>query len=284
MALHATTIRFADRSYVAVARAADAQGISVSQYVREAALIRAVLDELDTAEEALHTAHDLLAVAREVRQLAQVDPPARRDQTPTSGPAPTRGVTRPSRQARKWRSRFETTTRSAAVRWSHCRNGPARRSSRASLLRSDKEQCGRLCPVPCNKQPADLIERGSARGSSRAGSATSDLSCETACGCFGRRVPKRPRIAMNSPRAWRSRCRRKSLQIRTVGPAGAAAVNPLIALHTREVAHLNSPPPLSTRSRPKVRLARARSARCSPRLPLLVERLGGILGGARERE
>jgi hypothetical protein len=34
-----------------------------------------VLDELDTAEEALHTAHDLLAVAREVRRLAQVDPP-----------------------------------------------------------------------------------------------------------------------------------------------------------------------------------------------------------------
>ena len=75
MALHATTIRFADRSYVAVARAADAQGISVSQYVREAALIRAVLDELDTAEEALHTAHDLVDVAREVRWLAQVDPP-----------------------------------------------------------------------------------------------------------------------------------------------------------------------------------------------------------------
>ena len=75
MALHATTIRFADRSYVAIAHAADTQGISVSQYVREAALIRAVLDELDTAQEALHTAHDLLAVAREVRQLAQVDPP-----------------------------------------------------------------------------------------------------------------------------------------------------------------------------------------------------------------
>jgi hypothetical protein len=48
MALHATTIRFADRAYVAIARAADAQGISVSQYVREAALIRAVLDELDS--------------------------------------------------------------------------------------------------------------------------------------------------------------------------------------------------------------------------------------------
>jgi uncharacterized protein (DUF1778 family) len=75
MALHATTIRFADRGYMAIARAADAQGISVSQYVREAALIRAVLDDLDTAEEALHTARDLVAVAREVRQLAQVDPP-----------------------------------------------------------------------------------------------------------------------------------------------------------------------------------------------------------------
>ena len=75
MALHPTTIRFADRAYTTIARAADSQGISVSQYVREAALIRAVLDELDTAEEALHTAHDLLAIAREVRRLAQVDPP-----------------------------------------------------------------------------------------------------------------------------------------------------------------------------------------------------------------
>jgi uncharacterized protein (DUF1778 family) len=76
VALHATTIRFADRGYTAIARAADAQGISVSQYVREAALIRAVLDELDfSAEEAIHTAHDLLAVAREVRRLAEVDPP-----------------------------------------------------------------------------------------------------------------------------------------------------------------------------------------------------------------
>jgi hypothetical protein len=74
VALHATTIRFADRAYLAIARAADAQAISVSQYVREAALIRAVLDELDSAEEALHSAHDLLAIAREVRRLAQVDP------------------------------------------------------------------------------------------------------------------------------------------------------------------------------------------------------------------
>ena len=75
VALHATTIRFADRAYTTIAGAADAQGISVSQYVREAALIRAVLDELDTAEEALHTAHDLLDIAREVRRLAEVDPP-----------------------------------------------------------------------------------------------------------------------------------------------------------------------------------------------------------------
>ena len=42
VALHATTIRFADRAYMAIARAADSQGISVSQYVREAALIRAL--------------------------------------------------------------------------------------------------------------------------------------------------------------------------------------------------------------------------------------------------
>ena len=75
MALHATTIRFADRAYTAIAQAADVQGISVSQYVREAALIRVVLDEIDSAEEAVHTAHDLLAVAREVRRLAEVDPP-----------------------------------------------------------------------------------------------------------------------------------------------------------------------------------------------------------------
>ena len=74
MALHATTIRFGDRAYMAIARAADSQGISVSQYVREAALIRAVLDDLDSAEQAVHTAHDLLAIAREVRHLAQVDP------------------------------------------------------------------------------------------------------------------------------------------------------------------------------------------------------------------
>ena len=75
VALHATTIRFADRAYMAIARAADSHGISVSQYVREAALIRAVLDELDSAEEAVHTAHDLLGIAREVRRLAEVDPP-----------------------------------------------------------------------------------------------------------------------------------------------------------------------------------------------------------------
>jgi hypothetical protein len=68
VALHATTIRFADRGYAAISRAADAQGVSVSQYVREAALIRAVLDELDEGVERRHTAHDLLAPAREVRR------------------------------------------------------------------------------------------------------------------------------------------------------------------------------------------------------------------------
>jgi hypothetical protein len=96
VALHATTIRFADRAYTAIARAADAQGISVSQYVREAALIRAVLDELDfSAEEAIHTAHDLLAVAREVRRLAEVDPPGPPRASPdTRGPAARRAAGR----------------------------------------------------------------------------------------------------------------------------------------------------------------------------------------------
>ena len=93
MALHATTIRFADRGYTAIARAADAQGISVSQYVREAALIRAVLDELDTAEDAVHTAHDLLALAREVAGFAEVDAPG-----PPRANAGTRGST-PRRSA-----------------------------------------------------------------------------------------------------------------------------------------------------------------------------------------
>jgi hypothetical protein len=91
VALHATTIRFADRGYTAIARAADAQGISVSQYVREAALIRAVLDEMDSATEAIHTGHDLLAIAREVRRLAEVDPPGPARSNPRSrGSAPGR--------------------------------------------------------------------------------------------------------------------------------------------------------------------------------------------------
>ena len=94
MALHATTIRFADRAYTAIARAADAQGISVSQYVREAALIRAVLDEIDDVEEAIHTAHDLLAIAREVRRLAEVDPPGPpRASASRRRTAPRRGTT-----------------------------------------------------------------------------------------------------------------------------------------------------------------------------------------------
>jgi hypothetical protein len=73
--LHATTIRFADHGYTALSRAADAQGISVSQYVREAALIRVVLDELesDHPEGRVTTGHDLFAVAREVRRLSSVE-------------------------------------------------------------------------------------------------------------------------------------------------------------------------------------------------------------------
>ena len=98
MALHATTIRFSDKAYTAIALAADAQGISVSQYVREAALIRAVLDELDSAYEALHTAHDLLALAREVRRLAEVEAAGPPEPNPVAGP---RGLTvRPSAKDR----------------------------------------------------------------------------------------------------------------------------------------------------------------------------------------
>jgi hypothetical protein len=71
MPLHPTTIRFGDRAYTAIGQAADAQGISISQYVREAALIRAVLDQLDDDPGPFtSTAHDLLALAREVRRLS----------------------------------------------------------------------------------------------------------------------------------------------------------------------------------------------------------------------
>jgi uncharacterized protein (DUF1778 family) len=71
--LQATTIRFGDRAYAAIGRAAKAQGVSVSQYVREAALIRAMLDELEDQEAALATARDLVAIAREVRRLSSID-------------------------------------------------------------------------------------------------------------------------------------------------------------------------------------------------------------------
>ena len=63
--------------------------------MREAALIRAVLDELDTAEEALHTAHDLVNVAREVRRLAEVDAPGPpRPDAGSGGSASKRGANR----------------------------------------------------------------------------------------------------------------------------------------------------------------------------------------------
>ena len=59
--------------------------------MREAALIRAVLDDLDTAEEALHTAHDLVNIAREVRRLAEVDAPGPARNTGSEGSTPKRG-------------------------------------------------------------------------------------------------------------------------------------------------------------------------------------------------
>ena len=44
--------------------------------VRSLMRLKRFTDELDSAEEALHTAHDQHANAREVRRLAEVDPPA----------------------------------------------------------------------------------------------------------------------------------------------------------------------------------------------------------------
>jgi hypothetical protein len=74
MALKVANIRFAPATYDALRAAAGEQGISVSQYVREAALIRLVLDELDREHDApgaiVVEASQLLALAREVRRLS----------------------------------------------------------------------------------------------------------------------------------------------------------------------------------------------------------------------
>jgi len=145
--LHPTTIRFGDRAYTAIARAADAQGISVSQYVREAALIRAVLDELDfSAEEAVHTAHDLLAVAREVRRLAEVDPPGPpRVNTDGRGASPRRGAGARSLAAA-----------SAATRKNP---SPAPNSDRAST-RTATFVAKRWRTIPATVSPAPPIKSG----------------------------------------------------------------------------------------------------------------------------
>ena len=75
VALHATTIRFADRGIYgdrSRRRRAGDQRHAVRPRGRRD---RAVLDELDSAEEAIHSAHDVLAIARGVRRPADVDPP-----------------------------------------------------------------------------------------------------------------------------------------------------------------------------------------------------------------
>ena len=92
MALHATTIRFGDRAYTAIALAADAQGISVSQYVPRGRAYPRGARQLDS-NEALHTAHDLLGIAREVRRLAEVEPagPRAKPGRRTSAPRRPRG-------------------------------------------------------------------------------------------------------------------------------------------------------------------------------------------------
>lgn len=65
--LKPTTVRFADDSMELVKRAADQAGVSLSQFVREAALIRAAL--------ILRESEDLAAMSQRVVQLARKDDP-----------------------------------------------------------------------------------------------------------------------------------------------------------------------------------------------------------------
>lgn len=63
MALKPTTIRFAEDGFDFVQRAANAVGSSMSQFVREAALIRAAL--------ILGEQEEMRKIAEQVRQLAR---------------------------------------------------------------------------------------------------------------------------------------------------------------------------------------------------------------------
>ncbi len=68
MALKPTTIRFATRAYDLLQQEADEQGVSLAQYVREAALLRLVIDRHDRGDSG---ADDLLDHIRQMRTLAR---------------------------------------------------------------------------------------------------------------------------------------------------------------------------------------------------------------------
>ena len=68
MPLRPTTIRFAENAYAGLQHEADEQGVSLAQYVREAALIRYVIDTHDRAE---GEAVSMLALVRQIRELAR---------------------------------------------------------------------------------------------------------------------------------------------------------------------------------------------------------------------
>jgi len=80
VALRATTIRFADRAYAAIARAADAQGIGVSQVrPRGSPDPRRVRPARLRRRGDPHRARPARGRPEgPVRRLAQVDPPGRR--------------------------------------------------------------------------------------------------------------------------------------------------------------------------------------------------------------
>jgi hypothetical protein len=66
MALKPTTIRFAAAAYDLLQREADEQGVSLAQYVREAALIRLVVDRHEREDNESH-----VALIHAARQLAR---------------------------------------------------------------------------------------------------------------------------------------------------------------------------------------------------------------------
>ena len=73
VALKPTTIRFATRAYDLIQGEAGAQGVSVAQYVREAALIRVTIDWVDHHSD--RGAVTLAELVRQVRELSSDSEP-----------------------------------------------------------------------------------------------------------------------------------------------------------------------------------------------------------------